>query len=158
MGDRINLVYSSTTVSVGRGKGIVIRTAMDTEIGKVAQELAKAGRRTNAKGEKTNNKTRLEKNLDLLAYFLLILVGFLALIVFGANNFYATKEVYGYALSVIIAVIPEGLSAVITITMALGVHRMAKQKAIVRKRMALEAIGSTTNICSDKVCSNYKYK
>ena len=86
----------------------------------------------------------------MLAYALLALVALLAFIVFAVNGFQYSVATATYALSVVIAVLPEGLTAVVTLTMAFGVRKMAKQKAIVRKRMALEALGSITNICSDK--------
>ena len=149
VGDRTNLVYSSTVVTKGRGKAVVIRTGMDTEIGQVAEALARAGKKKQ-KFLPSVSRTQLEQSIAYLALFLLILVGILAFIVFAVNGLKYSSPVASYALSVVIAVLPEGLTAVITIIMAWGVRRMALQKAIIRKRMALEALGSVTNVCSDK--------
>eukprot|EP00158_Paraphelidium_tribonemae_P008886 Partr_v1_DN28718_c1_g1_i2_m61753 putative ATPase CA transporting len=151
MADRINLVYSSTIASRGRGKAIVIRTGMDTEIGQIARALASSGgsKRKKVLGS-GNTKTQLEKSIDIFAYFILILVAVLAFVVFAVNGLKYSATTANYALSVVIAILPEGLTAVITVTMALGVYKMATQKAIVRKRSSLEAVGSVTNICSDK--------
>lgn len=149
IGDRVNLVYSTTTVTKGRGKAVVHRTGFGTEMGIIAIELEKAGKHQ-SKGGTGAQKTNLEKSLNVLAYALLALVAVLALIVFAANEFKFSSSSISYAISVVIAVLPEGLTAVVTLTMAFGVRKMAKQKAIVRKRMALEALGTITNICSDK--------
>jgi P-type E1-E2 ATPase len=82
---------------------------------------------------------------------LLTLIAFLlGVLVFGSNKFEYDRYVVLYAVGVAIAILPEGLPAIITVTMALGVRRMAKQKAIIRKLNALEALGQVTNICSDK--------
>ncbi|KAK9468757.1 hypothetical protein V1512DRAFT_257811 [Lipomyces arxii] len=175
VGDRINLAYSSSTVTKGRARGIAISTAMATEIGRIAASLSgkkrKAGRSMNAKkygpmapvkgltfriwdGFLTflglNIGTPLQQKLSILAYSLLVFACILALIVFGVNNFNASHEVAIYAISLGIAVIPESLIAVLTITMAVSMRRMAKKKVIVRKLDALEALGGVSNICSDK--------
>ncbi|KAK9474664.1 uncharacterized protein V1510DRAFT_274209 [Dipodascopsis tothii] len=174
-GDRINLAYSSSVVTKGRGKGIVIATGMATEIGKIAASLGgnkrKAGRSLSARkyGPLQPVKgmslrifdavgkflgltvgTPLQRKLAWLAYVLLLSACVLALIVFGVNSFDATHEVTIYAISLGIAIIPESLMAVLTITMAVGMKRMVTRKVIVRKLDALEALGGVTNICSDK--------
>ncbi|RKP24819.1 potassium/sodium efflux P-type ATPase, partial [Syncephalis pseudoplumigaleata] len=141
IGDRINMVYSSTLVTKGRGKGIVVHTGMGTEIGKIAKRLTEA---TNSQ------KTQLQKSLDRLAYILFGCAIVLAIVVFGVNRFHVTPDILIYAISLAITVIPEGMVAVVTLTMAIGVRSMAKNKAIVRQLSALEALGSVTNICSDK--------
>ncbi|KAI9596494.1 hypothetical protein BDF19DRAFT_491261 [Syncephalis fuscata] len=141
IGDRINMVYSSTLVTKGRGKGIAVHTGMGTEIGKIAKRLT----------ESTNSqRTPLQKSLDRLAYILFGCAIILALVVFGVNKFNVTPDILIYAISLAIAIIPEGMVAVVTLTMAIGVRSMAKNKAIVRQLSALEALGSVTNICSDK--------
>ncbi|KAI9596567.1 hypothetical protein BDF19DRAFT_394346 [Syncephalis fuscata] len=141
IGDRINMVYSSTLVTKGRGKGIAVHTGMGTEIGKIAKRLT----------ESTNSqRTPLQKSLDRLAYILFGCAIILALVVFGVNKFNVTPDILIYAISLAIAVIPEGMVAVVTLSMAIGVRSMAKNKAIVRQLSALEALGSVTNICSDK--------
>ncbi|EXX53770.1 putative Na(+)-exporting P-type ATPase ENA5 [Rhizophagus irregularis DAOM 197198w] len=141
LGDRIDMVFSSTTVTKGRGKGIAVNIGMKTEIGKIAKTLASTSVVT---------RTPLQKKLEILAYALFGLAIILAIIVFGVNKWLVNNEVVIYAISLGISVIPEGLVAVITLTMAFGVRQMAKNYAIVRKLNALEALGSVTNICSDK--------
>ncbi|KAK9376162.1 uncharacterized protein V1513DRAFT_301365 [Lipomyces chichibuensis] len=173
--DRINVAYSSTTVTKGRARGVVIATGMSTEIGCIAASLArkkrKSGRSMNARkyGPLQTVKgfslrlwdaigsflgltvgTPLQRKLAILAYFLLCFACFLALIVFAVNNFNASHEVAIYAISLGIAIIPESLIAVLTITMAVGMRHMVTRRVIVRKLDALEALGGVTNICSDK--------
>ncbi|KAK7208198.1 putative sarcoplasmic/endoplasmic reticulum calcium ATPase [Myxozyma melibiosi] len=175
VGDRINLAYSSTTVTKGRARGIVITTGMFTEIGLIAASIAgknrKSGRSMNVrkygplalfKGLSLRTwdaigvflgltvGTPLQRKLTMLAYVLLVIACILALIVFAAHDFNATAEVTIYAVSLGIAIIPESLIAVLTITMAVGMKRMSKKHVIVRKLDALEALGGVTNICSDK--------
>ncbi|CAJ0833816.1 10045_t:CDS:10 [Entrophospora sp. SA101] len=134
-------VAKFTTVTKGRGKGIVISTGMETEIGKIAKSLSSSS---------IIQRSPLQKAMDMMAYILFGIAVVLSVIVFGVNKWQFTREVFIYAVSVSIAILPEGLVAVITLTMALGVRKMAKNKAIVRKLSALEALGSVTNICSDK--------
>ncbi|KAI8051574.1 potassium/sodium efflux P-type ATPase [Syncephalis plumigaleata] len=141
IGDRINMTYSSTLVTKGRGKGIVVHTGMSTEIGKIAKRLTETT---------SSQKTLLQKSLDRLAYILFGVAILLAIVVFGVNKFNVTPDILIYAISLAIAVIPEGMVAVVTLTMAIGVRSMAKNKAIVRQLSALEALGAVTNICSDK--------
>ncbi|ORX97929.1 potassium/sodium efflux P-type ATPase [Basidiobolus meristosporus CBS 931.73] len=141
IGDRINLVYSSTTVTKGRGRGVVIATGMQSEIGKIAKSLIESS---------GDSKTKLQKSMDKMGYLLFIFALLLGVVVFAVNKFRITAEVAIYAISLGIAVIPEGLIAVVTLTMAAGVRSMAKNKAIIRQLNSLEALGSVTNICSDK--------
>ncbi|KAI9144876.1 hypothetical protein BKA69DRAFT_1108812 [Paraphysoderma sedebokerense] len=141
VGDRVNLAYSSTVVTKGRGKGVVIATGASTEIGEIAKAMTETAR---------GGKTELQKRMDRLALYLLGLAIILAIIVFSVNEWVLTKDIALYAIAVAISVIPEGLVAVLSITMAVSVRAMAKQKAIVRKMSALEALGSVSNICSDK--------
>ncbi|KAK9332037.1 hypothetical protein V1520DRAFT_336241 [Lipomyces starkeyi] len=175
VGDRINIAYSSSTVTKGRARGVVIATGMSTEIGCIAASLAgkkrKSGRSMNARkyGPLQSVKgfslrlwdvigsflgltvgTPLQRKLAILAYFLLCFACLLALIVFAVNNFNASHEVAIYAISLGIAIIPESLIAVLTITMAVGMRHMVTRRVIVRKLDALEALGGVTNICSDK--------
>ncbi|KAG6553240.1 hypothetical protein Mapa_004974 [Marchantia paleacea] len=140
VGDRLNMVYSSTTLTKGRGKGIAVATGMNTEIGKITKSIAQAGQ----------SSTPMQKRLNRMAYILFAISLLLAVIVFAVNKFEFTTDIIIYAVSLSIAVIPEGLIAVITIVMALGVRRMASQQALVRKLVALESLQAVTNICSDK--------
>ncbi|NP_001413487.1 sodium/potassium exporting P-type ATPase 1 [Physcomitrium patens] len=140
IGDRTNMSYSSTTVVKGRGKAIVVSTGMSTEIGKISKAI----------NETKTQSTPMQRKLNLMAYMLLAFALLLALIVFAVNKFNFSTEVVIYAIALSIAIIPEGLIAVITIVQALGVRRMAKQHALVRKLVALESLQAVTNICSDK--------
>jgi len=142
LGDRLNMVFASTTVVKGRAKGIVTTTGMKTQIGKIATTLLEVD---------TNEKTPLQKRLNKMAYFIFLAAIILVIIVFGVHGFKYSNEVAIYAISVAIAIIPEGLVAVVTLTMAFGVRRMAEVKAIVRRLSSLESLGAVTNICSDKV-------
>ncbi|KAJ2550374.1 hypothetical protein EV175_004094, partial [Coemansia sp. RSA 1933] len=141
LGDRINLSFASTTVTKGRSKAIVYATGMSTEVGKIAKKLMESNK---------NSKTPLQKSMDRMAWILLILAIVSVLIVFGANKFKVKTEVLMYAIGLAIATIPEGLVAVVTLTMSLGVSALAKKRALVRQLVALESLGSVTNICSDK--------
>ncbi|KAI7817134.1 Na+/K+ P-type ATPase [Gamsiella multidivaricata] len=141
LGDRLNMVFSSTTVVKGRAKGIVIGTGMDTQIGKIATSLMSVD---------GDEQTPLQKRLNKMAYFVFAAAIMLVIIVFGVHGFKYSEETAIYAISVSIAIIPEGLVAVVTLTMAFGVSRMASVKAIVRRLSSLESLGAVTNICSDK--------
>ncbi|KAJ3088584.1 hypothetical protein HK102_008419 [Quaeritorhiza haematococci] len=210
LGDRKNLVYSSTLVSKGRGIGICVATGLKTEVGKIAsavsdttlgsktpaqrfRELARrqkqvgkrfmarllrrqkrhaannnAGaddsvRKSSDDGDRqlvdattssvdsgSNSKTPLQRTLSRVMFLCVAVALVLAVIVFGANEWSVSQEVLLYAISVAVAILPEGMPAVITVTLAIAVKRIAKQKAIVRKLAALESLGQVTNVCSDK--------
>lgn len=175
VGDRINMAYSSSTVTKGRGQGIVVFTGMYTEIGKIAESMQGKKRSANrsmsrkkygtfqpAKGAALRTwdgigqflgltvGTPLQKKLSKLAYLLFGFAILLAIIVFGVNRFDVTSEVAIYAISTGIAIIPESLIAVLTITMVVGMTQMRKRKVVIRQLSALEALGGVTNICSDK--------
>ncbi|KAJ2717123.1 hypothetical protein H4R19_000208 [Coemansia spiralis] len=141
LGDRINLSFASTTIAKGRAKGLVYATGMASEVGRIAKKLLESNK---------TRKTPLQKALDKMSWVLLAVAIASVLIVFGANKFVVRNEVLLYAIGLAIATIPEGLIAVVTLTMSLGVHTLAKQRALVRKLVALESLGSVTNICSDK--------
>jgi potassium/sodium efflux P-type ATPase len=180
VGDRLNMAYSSSTVTRGRAKGVVTSVGMQTEIGNIAETLRAANKRKVRKlsdHRDDNNHvsirerikftflwvrdwlgillgittgTPLQRKLSKLAYLLFLLAIVLAIIVFGANKFNVTHQVSIYAISLGIAIIPESLIAVLSITMAIGTRAMAKRNVIVRKLDALEALGGVTNVCSDK--------
>ncbi|KAK3717248.1 hypothetical protein LTR37_005957 [Vermiconidia calcicola] len=166
IGDRLNIAYSSTTVTRGRGSGVVIATGMDTEIGKIA-ELLRSKIHTSDSNQYWATRAikkvlrGLKSGLGLvgtplqvkLSWFALLLFGLailLAIIVFSVSLWEIDDETLIYGICVAVAVIPESLIAVLTITMAVGSKAMAKGNVIVRKMGALEAIGGVTNICSDK--------
>ncbi|GIZ38421.1 hypothetical protein CKM354_000183800 [Cercospora kikuchii] len=164
VGDRQNIAYSSTTVTRGRSFGIVVATGMSTEIGKIAALLrdkkpvnegpwiVRAAKRflKGLKGALGLIGTPLQVKLSWFALFLFALAILLAIIVFSANVWDIDDETLIYGICVAVAVIPESLIAVLTITMAVGSKAMAKGNVIIRKMGALEAIGGVTNICSDK--------
>ncbi|KAA8910141.1 potassium/sodium efflux P-type ATPase [Sphaerosporella brunnea] len=174
VGDRINMAFSGTEVTKGRARGIVVGTGMNTEMGAIAAAMQKKTKRPNRSVDPKKGKwnpvkgsvlrtwdaigkflgltegTPLQRKLAKLAYVLFGCALILAIIVFGVNKFNVTHEVQIYAISLGIAIIPESLIAVLTITMAVGMKKMAKNNVIVRKLDALEALGGVTNICSDK--------
>ncbi|KAI2462963.1 potassium/sodium eff [Annulohypoxylon bovei var. microspora] len=165
LGDRVNMLYSASTVTRGRGKGIAVATGMDTEVGKIAQLLrANSGSNDDVyllgaywKRMKASMRsilgldgTPLQIKLSKFALLLFALAILLALIVFSASLWKIDDEVLIYGICVGVAVIPESLIAVLTISMAIGTKAMAKGNVIVRKLSALEAVGGVTNICSDK--------
>jgi P-type Ca2+ transporter type 2C len=142
LGDRKNMVYMGTTVSYGRGSAIVTETGMNTELGKIATLIQ------NVK----SGLTPLQKQLDGVGKLLAVIGGVIAVIVMficylqGGN----LEEMLLTAVSVAVAVIPEGLPAIVTITLALGAQRMLKRHALIRKLPAVETLGSVNIICSDK--------
>ncbi|PWN25491.1 potassium/sodium eff [Jaminaea rosea] len=159
--DRINLAYSSTVVTKGRGTGIVIATGRQTQIGKIAEEMA--SRQANNKGgfwskvwDKTatllglRHGTPLQIKLNKFAYILLGLAVLCAIIVFSVAEFELDSDILLYAIALGIGVIPESLIPVLTITFSVGAKRMAESGVVVRRIEALEALGGVTNICSDK--------
>ncbi|KAF4555029.1 E1-E2 ATPase-like protein 1 [Elsinoe fawcettii] len=175
IGDRLNMAYSSSTVTKGRGRGIVVYTGMETEIGKIAASMQGKTRKPNrsmsrkkhgslqpvkgaglrsydavAKFLGLTHGTPLQIKLNKLAYVLFGSAILLAIIVFGVNRFNVTTEVAIYAISTGIAIIPESLIAVLTITFVVGMTQMRKRKVVTRQLSALEALGGITNICSDK--------
>ncbi|KAK3845726.1 MAG: P-type II D ATPase [Linnemannia gamsii] len=141
LGDRLNVVFASTTVVKGRAKGIVTGTGMNTQIGQIATTLMNVD---------TNELTPLQKRLNKMAYFIMVAAIVLVIVVFGVHKFRYSNEIAIYAISVAISMIPQGLVAIVTLTMAFGVSRMARAKAIVRRLSSLESLGAVTNICSDK--------
>ncbi|KAL4946627.1 hypothetical protein BDV06DRAFT_208540 [Aspergillus oleicola] len=176
-GDRLNIAYSSSTVTRGRARGVVVNTGMATEIGSIAAAL----RATNSKrrpvkhgpnGETkkrwyleawtltgtdavgrflgVNVGTPLQRKLSKLAIILFGIAVLFAIIVMAANLFSSNNEVILYAVGTGLSMIPACLVVVLTITMAVGTKRMVERNVIVRKLDSLEALGAVTNICSDK--------
>ncbi|MGB9679059.1 MAG: calcium-translocating P-type ATPase, SERCA-type [Thermoanaerobacteraceae bacterium] len=142
LGDRLNLAYMGTTVTYGRGKFVVIATGMDTEMGKVASLI---------ESEK-NVKTPLQLKLEELSKYLGIAAILISATIFaiGVLQKRPAFDMFMTGVSLAVAAIPEGLPAIITITLALGVQKMIKKNAIIRKLPAVETLGSTSVICSDK--------
>ncbi|MDO4282912.1 MAG: cation-translocating P-type ATPase [Clostridia bacterium] len=142
LADRVNMAYSGSSVVYGRGEGVVVATGMNTELGKIAEAIS----------SQKSEITPLQKKINELSKVLSIIVVIIAVAMFivGYLQGHQILDVFMLAISLAVAAIPEGLSAVITITLALGVQKMAKEKAIVRKLSAVEALGATEVICSDK--------
>ncbi len=150
LADRTNMLYMGTTVSTGRSIGIVTSTGMETELGKIASGIAEA----------ESPKTPLEHKLESLGKFL----GFIALIVAAlivsieliftyvddGQMWEAAKAQFLVAIAIFVAIVPEGLPIILVTTLAIGMRNMARHKAIIRRMKAVETLGSTTVICTDK--------
>jgi P-type Ca2+ transporter type 2C len=144
LGDRINVVYQGTEVLQGRGTILVTSTGMQTELGKIATMLQ------NVESEPTPLQARMDQLSNVLVSGSLVLVAIVVvggMIVAGFNSW---KELLNVGLSMAVAVVPEGLPAVITVTLALGTQRMVRRNSLIRKLPAVETLGSVTSICSDK--------
>jgi P-type Ca2+ transporter type 2C len=151
LGDRANLVFAATAVSVGRGRIVVTGTGQTTEMGHIADLLA----------DQEEELTPLQKELRVVGKRIAVIVLIIAGIVFVANAMQAGRvpgETFAthlttallIAISLAVAAIPEGLPAIVTVALSLGVRKMADRNAIVRRLHAVETLGSTTFICSDK--------
>mgnify|MGYP001796851509 FL=1 len=142
LGDRINLVFQGTEVVQGRGKVLVTHTGMKTELGKIAEMLQAV------ETEDTPLQQRMTQLGNVLVWGSLALVALV--IVIGLLRGGNLQELVEVSLSMAVAVVPEGLPAVITVTLALGTQRMVRHNALIRKLPAVETLGSVTTICSDK--------
>ncbi len=142
LADRRNMAWSSTSVTDGRGKGIVVATGMNTVIGEIAGEVQSTDRM----------ETPLQRRLASLGLYVGIAAVLMATIVFtiGFGRGEDLYEMLLFSVAAAVSAIPEGLPAVISVVLALGVQRMAERGAIVRRLPAVETLGSTTVICSDK--------
>lgn len=142
VGDRRNMVYAGTAVTYGRGRALVVSTAMQTEFGKIAQLLQTI----------ETGKTPLQHNLDkvgtVLARAAFVVVALIVAVGLMRGQPFIEMLIFGIALAV--AVVPEALPAVVTISLALGVQKMVKRHALIRRLPAVETLGSTSVICSDK--------
>ncbi len=142
LGDRVNLLYMNTVVTRGRAELLVTRTGMATEMGRLAGMIAEAG----------EAETPLQKQLDLLGRKLAAIAGAVVVLIFSldlARGLPWTQAAMT-AVALAVAAIPEGLPAVVTVTLAVGMWRMARNRAILKKLSAVETLGCTTVICSDK--------
>ena len=149
IGDRKNMVFSTGVITYGRGEGIVVATGMDTEIGHIAAMLS----------NEEEEKTPIQKKLDKTGKIISLIVIAVALLIFiirilSSINLGVTIDVvidaFMTSVAIAVAAIPEGLTAVITIIMAIGMQKMSKHHAIIKKIPAVETLGSTQIICSDK--------
>jgi P-type Ca2+ transporter type 2C len=143
LGDRINLVFSGTEVVQGRGTVLITSTGMQTELGKIASALQ------SVESEPTPLQKRMTQLGNVLVTGALVLV---VIVIVGGTLYNPSlfEELVKVSLSMAVAVVPEGLPAVITVTLALGTQRMVKRNALIRKLPAVETLGSVTVICSDK--------
>jgi Na+-exporting ATPase len=176
-GDRLNVAYSSSTVTKGRARGVVFSTGMYTEIGSIAMSLRQTASRVRPVKRREDGKakphryaeawtltasdavghflgvnvgTPLQKKLARLALLLFGVAVVCAIIVLAANSFSNNREVIIYAVATGLSMIPASLTVVLTITMAAGTKRMVHRHVIVRNLKSLEALGGVTDICSDK--------
>lgn len=148
LGDRKNMVYTGSSVSYGRGVAVVTGVGMNTEMGKIAGALAAA----------KDDDTPLQKKLNQLSKILSVLVLGVCVVVFAVDilrivpnvTFDALLKTFMVAVSLAVAAVPEGLAAVVTIVLSMGVTKMSKRNAVIRKLTAVETLGCTQIICSDK--------
>ena len=144
LGDRLNLVFKGTEVQKGRGKAIVTKTGMDTEIGRIATMLQ------NVESEPTPLQKRMTQLGNILVSGSLVLVVLITVGGLLKSGWQIFGEILETALSMAVAVVPEGLPAVVTVTLAIGTQKMIRRQALIRKLPAVETLGSVTTICSDK--------
>ncbi len=142
LGDRSNMVFSGCSITYGTATAVVTATGMDTEMGKIANLL----------DSETETQTPLQKKLAQLGKYLgvLALVACAIIFVVGLSNGIAAMEIFMTAVSLAVSAIPEGLPAIVTIVLSIGVQRMAKRNAIIRRLPAVETLGGASIICSDK--------
>ena len=147
LGDRKNMCYMGSTVVYGRGKAVITETGMDTEMGKIAGALAAAG----------DEETPLQKKLDKLGKTLSFLVLGICVFIFAFNllmkqdySINGILSTFMVAVSLAVAAIPEGLATVVTVVLSIGVTKMSKRNAVIRRLTAVETLGCTQVICSDK--------
>ena len=147
VGDRKNMAYTGTTVTYGRGKGIIVATGMQTEFGKIAAMLQGVG----------EEATPLQKNLDKIGKMLgiacLIIVVIVVILSIIRGHIFSLKgimDMFIWGVSLAVAAVPEALPAVVVISLSIGVQEMVKRHALVRRLSAVETLGCTTVICSDK--------
>ncbi len=150
LGDRSDMVYMGTNVVYGRCEAVITATGMDTQMGKIASSLEKA----------KQGDTPLQRKLNSLSKVLTWAILGICIVIFGVNmikmwiqkdiSLANTLNIFMIAISLAVAAIPEGLSAVVTIVLSIGVTKMSKQNAIIRKLTAVETLGCTSVICSDK--------
>ena len=142
IGDRLNMLHMGTTATYGRGSAVVVETGMDTQLGRIAELIQTVG----------SDPTPLQKRMAQLGKGLAVAAVAIVGVVFvlGLLRGEDLKELFLTAIAMAVAAVPEGLPAVVTITLALGAQRMLRRRALIRKLPAVETLGSVTVICSDK--------
>jgi Ca2+-transporting ATPase len=142
LGDRTNMLYMGTGVTYGRGTAIVVETGMKTQLGRIAELIQSVN----------NDSTPMQRRMGELGKMLLIVAAIVMAIAFviGLTTGHPLNVVLLNSVAIAVAVVPEGLPAVVTIALALGAQRMLKRRALIRKLPAVETLGSVTVICSDK--------
>lgn len=142
LGDRINMVFSGSFVTYGRGSFLVTSTGMNTEVGKIAKLLK----------DTKEHKTPLQVNLDSFGKKLSVVILIICVVLFGISVYQGLDIIsaFTFAVALAVAAIPEALSSIVTIVLAFGTQKMAKENAIIRKLQAVEGLGSVSVICSDK--------
>ncbi len=143
LGDRLNVAYSGTMVTYGRGKGIVTETGLSTELGKIREMISEVQKLTTPLLRQMDNFAKWLSVVIVIASALILLVGWFVL---GQDP----VDLFMSVIALAVAAIPEGLPAIMTITLALGVRKMATRNAIIRKLPAVETLGSVGVICTDK--------
>jgi len=142
LGDRKNMLFAGTATTYGRGRGVVVTTGMATEFGKIAQMLQTV----------RTSRTPLQENLDrvgvLLARAAIVVVA--VIVAFGLFHGHPWLEMLLFGVALAVAVVPEALPAVVTVSLAIGVQRMVRRNALIRRLPAVETLGSTSVICTDK--------
>ncbi len=144
LGDRKNMVYMGSIVTYGRGHAVVTGTGMNTEMGAIADALS------SAKDEETPLQIKLNELSRKLSAMILVICAFVFVVNLVRNGGAAVLDTFMIAVSLAVAAIPEGLSAVVTVLLSIGVTKMSKNHAIIRKLTAVETLGCTQIICSDK--------
>lgn len=147
LGDRKNMCYMGSTVVYGRGKAVITATGMDTEMGKIAHVLAQTEQEQTPLQRKL---TQLGKTLSKLVLGICVFIFIFDLVVVGDYSLTAILETFMVAVSLAVAAIPEGLATVVTVVLSIGVTNMSKRHAVIRRLTAVETLGCTQVICSDK--------
>jgi Ca2+-transporting ATPase len=143
LGDRVNMVFMGTSIAAGTGQAVVVNTSMATELGRIAGLISQAGE---------DEHTPLEKKLESVGRVLVVATLAIVALLFGLGVLRGIPrfELFMTAVSLAVAAVPEGLPAVITVALSLGALRMSRRRALVRKLAAVETLGSTSVICTDK--------